>query len=503
MEDLRSLPLFVYLLFVTGLGMLAPCVYALRFQALEVSGVFLINAIAVLTVTTMIGLAMNERKPKSTARLHLVTLLGAYIVLPAIAALPLIGLVEGLTFWPGYFEMLSALTTTGATLFPDGTTLIAPVHLWRGMFGWFGGFMILVAAYAILEPLNLGGFEVRTAFAGAQPGQPSDKRQNDDPSDRIIRIVKVILPIYVALTFLLALGLILAGDRPFVAVVHAMAVLSTSGISPIGGLEYASSGVLGELCIAIFLAFALTHTIISLHQHREATRNPLKDPEVQLGLSLICIVSVVLFLRHFLDLDVTEGNNIREAVAAFWGTIFTSLSFLTTAGFASSQWETAHGWSDLTMSGGLVLMALAMFGGGIATTAGGIKLLRMFALYRHGIREMERLVHPSSIGASGRAGRRIRREGAYIAWMFLMLFFLTLAGVFLALTLLGLDFESAFVISTATLTNTGPLPNFFNHIDSYDSLGTNALAILNIAMILGRVEVLVVIALLNPEYWRR
>ena len=503
MDDLRSLPLFVYLLFATGLGMLAPAIYALRFQDIDSSGVFLISSISVLTVTTIIGLAMHERKPRSTTRIHLVTLLGAYIILPALAALPLIGVVDSLTFWRGYFEMLSALTTTGATLFDNPEKLIAPLHLWRGMVAWFGGFMILVAAYAVLEPLNLGGFEVRTAYAGAQPGQPSDKRRNDDPSDRIIRIVRTVLPLYVALTLLLALGLTLTGDRPFVAFCHAMAILSTSGISPIGGLEYANSGVLGELCVMFFMGFALTHTIVSQQYQREDARNPFRDPEVQLGLSFVLIVTSLLFVRHFLGaLDVGEEDNLAEAAAAFWGTIVTAFSFLTTTGFASVHWDTAQGWSGLNTSG-LILMALAVFGGGIATTAGGIKLLRMFALYRHGIREMERLVHPSSIGASGRAGRRIRREGAYIAWMFLMLFFVTLAGVFLALTLLGLDFESAFVISAAALTNTGPLPTFFEGMTSYDSLGIEALAILDIAMILGRMEVLVVIALLNPEYWRR
>lgn len=503
MDDLRSLPLFVYLLFACGLGMLAPAVYALGYSDLRGGGVFLICAVAILTISTMIALAMHQRKPRSTARLHLITLLGGYIVLPALAALPLFGLVETITFGQAYFEMVSALTTTGATLFGDPDTLSAPLHLWRALVGWFGGFMILVAGYAILEPLNLGGFEVRTAFSGAQPGQPSDKRRNDDPSDRIIRVVRLIMPIYVVLTFVLTIGLIVLGDRPFVAVSHAMAVLSTSGISPIGGLQTAQSAGLGEALIAIFLLFAVTHTAVSRLKRNEDNLNPLRDPEVQLALALVLIVTTLLFLRHFLGaLDVGEERNLTRAGQALWGTVFTALSFLTTTGFASVHWETAQSWSGLNTSA-LILMALAMVGGGIATTAGGIKLLRFFALYKHGMREMERLVHPSSIAASGRAGRRIRREGAYIAWMFLMLFFMVLAGVFLSLTFAGLDFESAFVLSTAALSNTGPLPKFFDDIATYQALGPNGLAVLDIAMILGRMEVLAVIALLNPEYWRR
>ena len=285
MEDLKKLPLFVYLLFSCGLGMLGPAVYALKFSDLRVGGAFLLSSLSILTVTTIVALAMHERKPKSTPRIHLITLLGAYVVLPALAALPIYNLIDSITFAQAYFEMVSALTTTGATIFADPTSVIAPLHLWRGLVGWFGGFLILVAAYAVLEPLNLGGFEVRTAFSGAQPGQPSDKRRNDDPSDRIIRVVRLILPVYLVLTAVLTVGLILLGDRPFIAFCHAMAVLSTSGISPVGGLASANSNAMGEVLVAIFLLFALTHTSVSRLSRSEDNHNPLVDPEVQLAIA--------------------------------------------------------------------------------------------------------------------------------------------------------------------------------------------------------------------------
>lgn len=484
--------------------MFVPGFFALRLGDYPTSSAFFSSAAIILVVTTIIALAMNERKPRSSARLHLVTLCGAYVLLPILAAIPIFNVVGSLSWGQAYFEMLSALTTTGATVFQDPDQIPPAVHLWRGLVSWFGGIMILVAAYAILEPLNLGGFEVRTAFSGAQPGQPSDKRRNDDPSDRIIRVIRLILPIYAGLTLALSIGLIVLGDRPFVAFCHAMAVLSTSGISPVGGLQYSSSHSAGEVLIALFLLFAVTHTLISRIQRNEDNLNPLRDPEVQLAIALVSIVTMLLFLRHFLGaLDVGQEDNLENASRAFWGTFFTALSFLTTTGFESTHWTSAQSWSGLNTSA-LILLTLAMVGGGIATTAGGIKLLRFFALYKHGIREMERLVHPSSIGASGRAGRRIRREGAYIAWMFLMLFYLVLSGVFLLLTLTGLSFESAFVLSTAALSNTGPLSTVFGEgITAYQSLGPRALVVLDMAMIFGRLETLAIVALLNPEYWRR
>ena len=153
--------------------------------------------------------------------------------------------------------MLSCLTTTGATLFDRPQLLPEPVHLWRALVGWMGGLMVLVTAFAILAPLNLGGFEIGQAGAGTREGGRSGTI--DEASRRILRRAATGGPIYGGLTGALAVVLILAGDRPFVAVCHAMATLSTSGISPVAGLDGARSGRLGEIAIALFLLPAVSH----------------------------------------------------------------------------------------------------------------------------------------------------------------------------------------------------------------------------------------------------
>lgn len=142
-------------------------------------------------------------------------------------------------------------------------------------------------------------------------------------------------------------------------------------------------------------------------------------------------------------------------------------------------------------------------GGGVATTAGGVKLLRIYALYKHGIREMERLVHPSSIGGAGMAARRFRREGAFIAWIFFMLFLVGIAAIMLALSLIGINFDSAIALSIAAVTNTGPAANILDPSLKYTDIGTFGQMILCVGMIFGRVEVLALIALFNPNYWWR
>ena len=121
-----------------------------------------------------------------------------------------------------------------------------------------------------------------------------------------------------------------------------------------------------------------------------------------------------------------QGNSASRS-AALWGGLFTALSFLTTTGFVSADWDAAQGWSGLPTPG-LILMGLAMFGGGVATTAGGVKLLRVYALYKHGRREMRAAGPPAApIGGGRSSRRRIRREGAFIAWIFFMLFALSIA----------------------------------------------------------------------------
>ena len=132
-----------------------------------------------------------------------------------------------------------------------------------------------------------------------------------------------------------------------------------------------------------------------------------------------------------------------------------------------------------------------------------IKHKRPYALYRHGAREVERLVMPSSVGGAGARVRRLRREGAYIAWIFFMLFAMSIAAVMLALSLAGTDFETGVVLTVAALSNTGPLANVATASPiAYAPLGDGAKMILAAAMVLGRLETLAIIAMLNRDFWR-
>ena len=504
LNRLTSLPLIVVLMGICALAMYPPAAYAIIAREWASARAFFYSGTIFLALTAMIAIATQGYTPKRQARSYLLALLAAFTALPLMLAVPLWESIGNTSFLNAYFEMVSSLTTTGATVFDDPLRLSGADHLWRALVGWLGGFLIWVTAVAILAPLNLGGYEVLgPARNTAEVRGLSQITRVADVSVRLQRYTARLVPIYVGLTVLLWLGLLVLGDRPLVAVCHAMSVLASSGISPIGGTAQAASGVPGEMLILAFFAFALTRATFANDTADHGRARLLRDPEMQTALVVVLAIASLLFLRHWVGaLEVDTADSAPRALSALWGGIFTVLSFLTTTGFEGSTWQEARNWSGLS-SPGLILLGLAMIGGGVATTAGGVKLLRVYVLYMHGRRELERLVHPNSVGGSGQRARRLRREGAYVAWIFFMLFAISIAAVMLALSLSGLDFEQSVVLSIAALSTTGPLAGMAGESAlSYASLSETVKLILAASMVLGRLETLAIIALLNPEFWR-
>ncbi|MDU8911516.1 TrkH family potassium uptake protein [Aestuariicoccus sp. MJ-SS9] len=498
-----TLPLFLILAGIGSVSMIAPAVFALRIEAFHDARSFFYSGLVGLILTTLVGIAMSTRPASDSPLKQLLTLLAAFAILPAFLAVPFYEAVRNTTFVNAYFEMVSSFTTTGATLF-DADRLSGPEHLWRAQVGWMGGLLMWIAAAAILAPLTLGGFEV-TAIG--EPGQTpvSGEARGDisGPAQRLARSAHTLIPVYAGLTLSIWILLLVLGDTPLVALCHAMSVMATSGITPLADLGQSQSGIAGEMVLFCFLFFALSRSTFSTDTGANSWRGFWQDPEFRLGTLIVLLVTLLLFSRHFVAaLDFGDDEGALQALRALWGGVFTSLSFLTTTGFVSADWGAAQNWSGL-QTPGLILLGLAMVGGGVATTAGGVKLLRVFALYLNGLREIEKLVHPSSVGRTGVMGRRIRKEGAFIAWVFFMLFALTLAAVTMLLALLGVPFEPSFVLAIAALTNTGPLIGI-SAAEPVEllRLGTEAKALLGAAMVLGRLELLALIVMLTPDLWR-
>ena len=506
MQWITRLPFFVVLMGLGAIAMLLPAGHAAIVQDFNTMRVFFYGFILFSVLTLLIALTMSNYAPSNVARSQLIGLLAAFSILPLMFALPFYEAVRNTSFLNAWFEMVSSFTTTGASTFDRITALTPSQHLWRSTVGWLGGLLVWITAVSIFAPMNLGGFEVRAtaAIGKGTTGTFTQIGAVTDPSERLVRYTLVLTPVYMGLTLALWIGLMMLGERPYVALAHAMAVLSTSGITPIGGLNFAASGFLGEVLIFAFFIFALSRLTFSRGLAGERNQVLWRDPEFVTAVVLIFLVTLVLFIRHF---TVTPGafgwDSLRNVFTAFWGALFTVTSFLTTTGFESRAWDGATDWSRLSTPG-LFLIGMALIGGGVATTAGGVKLLRIYALFRHLEREQERLLLPSSVGGGGREARRIRKQGAYISWVFFMLFALSIAGVMLLLSLTGVQFETAMVLAVAALSTTGPLAVVAAETPIlYSGLPDSAKMILAAAMVLGRLETLAIIALFNPEIWER
>ena len=258
----------------------------------------------------------------------------------------------------------------------------------------------------------------------------------------------------------------------------------------------------GEVAIAVFLLPAVSLRGFGVLSRRRIGPR-FSDPQIQLMLISVVAITLLLFLRSFAGAtEVDRQDNLVAALRAVWGSLFTVLSFLTTTGFESQDWRTMQLWSHLP-DPGIVLLAVAVMGGGIATTAGGVKLLRLYALYRHGVRELVRLIQPNALGRRGQGDQLISANGARVAFIFLMLFLIAIAVVSYGLALTGLGFVRSLGVAISGLTTTGPAMQVLGDGGVYRELTAAGRAIFCAAMIVGRMEVLVIIALFNPVYWRQ
>ncbi len=507
MRRFSHLPLFVQLMLIGAMAMVVPALHAMIDRQWPVARAFLYSSLLFTLLSFMVALA-SAANPRGGHRDRglLLTLFASFLILPLMLAVPFNESVRDTGLLNAWWEMVSSFTTTGGTLYAP-ERLPTSLHLWRALVGWMGGLFLLVMAIAVLAPLRIGGFEIFFAggFGQASGVAPSFLREGiADPGDRIAHYLRVLAPVYAGLTGVLWLGLILSGDPAETALIHAMSTLSTSGVTNLGRPGDAPSGLVGEMLIFAFFLPALSRRLWPGGGELRASDRLRDDPELLLALALVILVAAFLFVRHWVAaLEIESARVAMPAILrSLWGSLFTALSFLTTTGFESTSWDDARAWSGLGTPG-VILAGLTITGGGIATTAGGVRLLRVYALVRLGQRELEKLVHPQSVAGGGGVARRLRREGAYIAWIFFMLFALSIAGVMLAVTAFRIDFEPALILSIAALSNSGQLAAVAveTPID-WALLPDMPKVLLAFAMVLGRLETLAIIALFNPDFWR-
>lgn len=504
---LPAIPLPVVLIAVVGAAMLIPGAMAFlggdarTGRAFVQSGGLVVVLALLLAVALAPGTARAVRRRLALRNDPLVVQLVAFLALPPLMALPVAEALGSVRMADAWFEMLSSFTTTGATLFDTPRDIPPAVHLWRAMAGWLGGLLVLATALTLLGAQELGtgwrpyGSAEANPFHSVHLHGTAARAEGRPPASRLARDLSALLPAYAGVTIALWVGLQLAGNPALLAAMQAMSAISTSGILP--GRSMGPAGLWAEVMIFAVLLLALSRRTMPGAPPEQRARRWRDDPELRLAAALVGLVTALIVLRHWAGAaQVAEADNLPAAGRALWGGAFTALSFLTTTGFVSHDWVAARAWSGLT-SPGLILMGLALVGGGVATTAGGVRLMRVHALVLQGLRETEKLAHPSSVGGEGAARRALRGEGAFRAWLVLMVFLTSLIAVLAALLLTGVRFEAALVYATAALSTTGPLVQVATETPlSWAALSDPARAVLGLAMILGRMELLLLLMLL-------
>lgn len=404
-----------------------------------------------------------------------------YSGLALIGAVPLLLAGVAPSFTDAVFESLSGLTTTGATVLTGLDDLPRSVLFYRQLLQWLGGMGIIVLAVAVLPMLGIGGMQI---YRAESPGRIKDAKL----TPRITHTAQALWLLYLALTVACGGAYWLAGMNVFDAICHAFSTVAIGGFSTHdASMAYFDSAAIETVAVVFMvlsgMSFALHFTAIS----RRSLLVHVRDPEVRLYVGLLTVVAlavVALLLLH----PGTSERPVREG-------IFQVVSFATTTGFHTSDpsvWPIAAA----------TLIVFAAFAGGCAgSTAGGLKTYRVLLIYRQGMREIRRLIHPHGVFQIKLGEAQVPDRAAEAVWGFfaayVILFLLMMCAV---LVLSDLDFLSAFSAVAANLNNLGP--GLGEVALNYQSVPPAAKWVLMMAMLFGRLEIFTLLVVLTPAYWR-
>lgn len=407
-----------------------------------------------------------------------------WTVLPAFAALPLM-LQLGISHTDAYFEAMSGLTTTGATVLSGLDQLPLSINLWRHELVWVGGMGLIVLAIAILPLLGIGG---RQMFKAETPGPMKDAKM----TPRIASTAKGLWVVYVGVTILCVLGYRVAGMGWFDAVCHAFSTMGLGGFSTHdASYGYFNSPAIEAVAIVFMLIAGMNFGTLFVAVSRGSLKPYLNDPEAGwfLGVCLVSVLGIALFLR---------ANEIYPDFAeALRHSAFNVISIATTTGYASvdfAQWP---------LFAPLWMLFLCSFATSAGSTGGGIKMARALLLYKQVYREIVRALHPNAV-YSVRIGGQVAPSSILFAVLaFGFMYMVSIVSLTLVLVFTGLDVITAFTAVVASVNNTGPGLGEVGPATTFAVLEDFQTWVCIFAMLLGRLEIFTLLVVLTPAFWRR
>ena len=437
-----------------------------------------------LAVGALLGYVTRKSKRDLRIRDGFLMVALVWTVLPAFAAVPLIAQLD-LSFTDAYFETVSGLTTTGATILTGLDALPVSINFWRTQLVWLGGMGLIVLAVAVLPLLGIGG---RQMFKAETPGPMKDSKM----TPRIAETAKGLWGVYAGFSLCCLLAYHWAGMPWLDAIMHTFSTMGLGGFSSHdASFGYFNSVAIESVAIVFMLIAGMnfaTHFIALSGRSLRAYR---VDPEAgwYLAATLGSVVGIAIFLMaHQVYPDAGE---------AFRRAAFNVISIATTTGFATVDYALWPMFAPLWM------LFLCSFATSAGSTGGGIKMIRAILLYKQVNREMVRAIHPNAVYQV-----RIGSESVPVNILFAVLAFgfvyvACIVSMTLLLSLTGLDIITAFSAVVASINNTGPGLGQVGPSTTFTTLNDFQTWVCTFAMLLGRLEIFTLLVVLTPAFWRK
>jgi trk system potassium uptake protein TrkH len=400
-----------------------------------------------------------------------------WVVLSVAGSIPFI--LIGMPLVDAFFESMSGITTTGATVISSLSTLPESVLFYRQLLQWMGGMGLIVLAIAVMPLLGIGGGQL---YKTEIPGAMNDQKL----TPRIKETAQALWLIYIVLTAFCALFYYLAGMSWFDAVSHSLSTVSIGGFSTHDeSIGYFNNGFIEAVCIVFMLLSAFSFT---LHYFAFYMKKPLKyfnDPELRFFISILLVIFTISISVNLLS--KTGEASIREL-------LFHTVSIVTTTGFAigdTSQWNPSIGF---------LLLIGAFIGACSGSVGGGIKSWRVLIMINYAYINLKKMIHPNAVISLKIGTKNVENDVAASVWGFFSIYVISFIILLLGLVITGLDFESSFSAIGACLNNLGP--GLGEVSQTYEAVTPAGKGILSLAMILGRLEIFTLLVLFTPAFWR-
>jgi trk system potassium uptake protein TrkH len=439
--------------------------------------VFAMSIGLIVTVAGMLGLATRAPTPPTTQRFGFILVALIWTTGPVAGAVPFV--LFGMSPTDALFEAVSGLTTTGSTVMAGLDAMPPGILLWRSITHFLGGVGILLLAILILPFLQIGGMQLFSKESSDQSGKPVP---------RFAAFTRTLFLIYLGLVALCTAAYDAAGMTAFDALNHAMATLGTGGFSTHDASMGFYKGNQAILWVGtVFMAFGALP--FSLYVAAVSSKRGFEfDPQVTVFFGIVAAAALSLSAMR-------EGGFSSYGLAE---SFFNAMSVITTTGFASTDYLM---WGPYAVA---LFYVITYFGGCAGSTSGGVKIYRLIVVFETMRAHLARLISPSAVAVTRYGRRQVDPAVFRSAMVFLIAYAVVLQGLTLAVAACGVEFVTAHSGVLTALSNVGPgVSPLIGPVGNFSTIPEAAKWILIFAMLLGRLEILPVLALLMPAFWRR